>query len=335
MPPSAWNSCALLALALVDEDDLQALGQERRLAQALREGLRRELELLEDVGVGQEGDRRPGLVLVGLPDLLELGRRLAARELLPVDLAVAPHLGHEPLGERVHDRDADAVQAAGHLVALAAELPAGVELRQDDREGRQALVVHDVDRDARAPVANRDRVVGMKAHLDALVPAREGLVDRVVDDLVDEVVEAARARRADVHARAQANGLEALENGDVLGVVTGLCHKKIPANGGFLSRLKSIRTAGRPGARLGDRARLAAAARRDGLPRDPGSSMPRGDLLGGRVLARRRGSGRSLRSLRSSRSGLRERGPRRSGGGAGSLAEMLAQPRADRRPRAG
>ena len=54
----------------------------------------------------------------------------------------------------------------------------------------------------------------------ALVSARERLVDRVVDDLVDEVVEASRARRADVHARAQADRLEALENGDVLG---GIC----------------------------------------------------------------------------------------------------------------
>ena len=45
------------------------------------------------------------------------------------------------------------------------------------------------------------------------------LVDGVVDDLVDEVVQAAHAGRPDVHARALADGLEALEDGDVLGVV--------------------------------------------------------------------------------------------------------------------
>jgi hypothetical protein len=49
--------------------------------------------------------------------------------------------------------------------------------------------------------------------------AREGLVDRVVDDLVDQVVEAARTGRADVHAGPLAYGLETLEDRDVLGPV--------------------------------------------------------------------------------------------------------------------
>jgi hypothetical protein len=93
------------------------------------------------------------------------------------------------------------VEAAGDLVALAAELPAGVELRQDDGHGGQALVRHHVDRDARAVVADGHRVVGMERHLDEVGAAGEGLVDRVVDNLVDEVMEASRARGADVHAR--------------------------------------------------------------------------------------------------------------------------------------
>jgi hypothetical protein len=45
------------------------------------------------------------------------------------------------------------------------------------------------------------------------------LVDRVVDDLVDEVVQAARPRRADVHAGTLADGFEALEDRDVRGTV--------------------------------------------------------------------------------------------------------------------
>ena len=100
------------------------------------ERLRRELELLEDLGVGQEVDRRARVALLGLADDLHVGGGLAAGELLAVDLAVAADLGDEPLRERVHDRDADAVQAARDLVAVAAELAAGVELRQDDRRAR-------------------------------------------------------------------------------------------------------------------------------------------------------------------------------------------------------
>ena len=45
------------------------------------------------------------------------------------------------------------------------------------------------------------------------------LVDRVVDDLPDEVVQAARVGRADVHARPAADRLEALEDLDARGGV--------------------------------------------------------------------------------------------------------------------
>ena len=170
----------------------------------------------------------------------------AARELLAVELPVSRRdLGDQPLRERVHDRDADAVQAAGHLVAVAAELAAGVELRQHDGHRRHPLLGDDLDRDAAPAVSHRDRVVGVDRHLDRLVVAREGLVDRVVDDLGDEVMEAPRARRADVHAGAQPDRLEAFEHGDVLGRVAGLClglrhSQEMPAKPWFCEALRSV-----------------------------------------------------------------------------------------------
>ena len=54
-------------------------------------------------------------------------------------------------------------------------------------------------------------------------PARASS-NRVVDDFVDQVVEAARAGRADVHARTFPNCLEALEHRDVfrpVGILRG------------------------------------------------------------------------------------------------------------------
>src|SRR5439155_18738123 len=71
-------------------------------------------------------------------------------------------------------------------------------------------------------VANGDRVVWMDRDLDRVVVARQRLVDGVVDDLADEVVEAPDPGRADVHAGAEPDGLQALEHGDVLGRVSGL-----------------------------------------------------------------------------------------------------------------
>src|SRR5262249_22618844 len=109
---------------------------------------------------------------------------------------------------------------------LTAELAAGVELRQHEGQGGHALVGHRVDGNARTEVADGDGVVRMERHLDLVVAAREGFVDAVVDHLVDEVMEAASAGRADVHAWSQADRLEALENGDVLGGIGGFSHEK-------------------------------------------------------------------------------------------------------------
>ena len=209
---------AVLALALVDEDDPQALGQERGLAEALGEPFRVPLGLLEDLGVGLEADRRAGLL--GRPDRLHLRRRLAAGELLHVGLPVALDSGDQPLGERVDDRDADAVEAAGDLVAALAELPAGVQLGQDDRQRGQALVFHHVHRDARAVVFDGHRLVRVDGHLEVVAAAREGLVDRVRDHLVGEVMEAPGAGRADVHPGPFPDRVEPFEDRDVLCAVS-------------------------------------------------------------------------------------------------------------------
>ena len=218
----------LAAGALVREDDAQPASQEGRLAQPLLQRVGRVLDLVEDLGVGQEHDRGARVVLFGLADDLDIPVRNAPREILAIDLAAAPDLCDEPLGQRVHDGHADAVQPAGDLVrrVLAAELAAGVQLRQHNRERGHPLVGHRVDRDAGAVVADGDGVVRMERYLDLVVAAREGLVDAVVDHLVDEVMEPSTARRADVHARSQPDRLEAFEDGDVLCGIGDFSHKK-------------------------------------------------------------------------------------------------------------
>ena len=137
-----------------------------------------------------------------------------------MDLPVAVHLGDQPFRQRVHDRDADAVEPAGDLVSLAAELSARVKLGEDDGQRRELLLLHPVDRDAATCVADGDRVVGVNRDLDEPVVAGESLVDRVVDDLVHEVVEPTRARRADVHSGPEPDGFETLEDSDVF---SGIC----------------------------------------------------------------------------------------------------------------
>ena len=128
-----------------------------------------------------------------VPVDLEVGDRSAALVALLVDLAVAPDLEVEPLGQRVDDRHADAVQAARHLVAVVVELAAGVQHGQHDFGGRLAALVP-VDGNAAAVVDDGDRVVDVDRDVDLIAEAGQRLVDRVVDDLVDEMVQSRRAR---------------------------------------------------------------------------------------------------------------------------------------------
>jgi len=59
----------------------------------------------------------------------------------------------------------------------------------------------------------------MDGHQDLGAVAGERLVDRVVDDLPDQVVEAAVVGRSDVHAGTPANRLKAFEDLDLLGCI--------------------------------------------------------------------------------------------------------------------
>ncbi len=142
----------------------------------------------------------------------------------PVE-AVALDVDLDALGQRVDHRDADAVQTAGDLVAAAAELAAGVQHGEHDRDRGELLARRDVDRDAPAVVADLDAAVGHDRDLDAVAEAGQRLVDGVVNDLPHQVVQAALTGRADVHAGALADRLEPLQHLDGAGVVGARLHR--------------------------------------------------------------------------------------------------------------
>jgi hypothetical protein len=204
----------------VAQDQLDAGVEVAELAEAVGEDLEVDLRRREDQRVRVEVDA--GAAALARAEDLDGGDRVAALEAGRVGLALAPDLELEPVAERVDDRHADAVEAAGDLVGLVVELAAGVQHREDDDRGVDDLAadLHRAGRDAAAVVLDRDRVVGVDDDLDRVAMAGEGLVDRVVDDLEDHLVEArAVAGVADVHARPLAHGFEALEHRDGVGVV--------------------------------------------------------------------------------------------------------------------
>ena len=81
----------------------------------------------KDSGVRMEGDDGSVLVLGAFTRDLHGGDGLALGILLHENLAFAVHFGDEKVGEGVHAGNADAVQTAGNLVVVLAELAACVE----------------------------------------------------------------------------------------------------------------------------------------------------------------------------------------------------------------
>jgi hypothetical protein len=135
------------------------------------------------------------------------------------------------------------VQTARDLVALATELAAGVQGGEHDL-GRRLVGVFGVQVDGDAPtvVLAAATTVGEQRDRDARAVARHRLVDRVVDDLVDEVMEARGTGRTDVHTGPLAHWLEAPENRDVFGVVR---HEKHPLHMRWRRACPSGRNGGR------------------------------------------------------------------------------------------
>ena len=133
------------------------------------------------------------------------------------------------------------MQTARHLVAVVVELAAGVEDGQHDFRRRLAARML-IDGDAAAVVDDRDRPVDVNRHVDLIAETGKGLVDRVVDDLVDEVVQARRSGRADVHGGPLADRLEAFEDPDLVrGILRHVCGRAVPVvAGGHVGRLRLL-----------------------------------------------------------------------------------------------
>src|SRR5690606_8971891 len=113
------------------------------------------------------------------------------------------------------------VQTARHRVPAAAELSTRVQNRQHDLDRGLLLLLVLINRNAAAVVEHADAAIREHRDVDRVAVPRESLIHRVIDNLVDEVVETSRTRRPDVHTRSLANRFEPFENLDLVCAVTG------------------------------------------------------------------------------------------------------------------
>ena len=143
-----------LGRPLVGDRDPQPPVEERGLLHPARQRLEGPVGGLEDPAVRPERRDRPGLI--GGLAAVQLPGRGAARVGLGPDVAVLVDLHVKPDRQRVHDRQADAVQSAGDRVGPLVELAARVQRGQHDLDRRAVLDRVLVHRDATAVVDDPD-----------------------------------------------------------------------------------------------------------------------------------------------------------------------------------
>ena len=86
------------------------------------------------------------------------------------------------------------MQAAGNLVSSSAELAAGVQDGQADLHRRAPDLGMDAHGEAAAVVLHGAGAVLVERDDDLIAEARQGLVHRIIDDLVDQMVQTALIR---------------------------------------------------------------------------------------------------------------------------------------------
>ena len=91
-----------------------------------------------------------------------------------------------------------------------------------------AIDDHIVHGNATSVIDNCDRIIDMDRHIDLGRISRKGFVHRIVDHLVDKMMQPHLSVRTDVHRRTKTNGLHALKN---FYVFSGVVSASVP--GGF------------------------------------------------------------------------------------------------------
>ena len=134
--------------------------------------------------------------------------------------AVAVDGQRYPVGQRVDDGYAHAVQAAGDFVAVVVELAARVQYGHDDFGGGASFFRVDAGGHTAPVVCHADGIVGMDGYGDFVAMSGERFVNGVVEHLEHHVVQAAAVLRvADIHTGAFAYRFQAFQHLYAVGAV--------------------------------------------------------------------------------------------------------------------
>ena len=183
-----------LAGAFVGNENSRSGRKKCQLLQPLVQDIVAELRVGKNLRIGPEGDFGAGAL--AFAELLEAAGHGAAGEIHRPDVAFAANLGFEPLGKSVDGRNADAVQAAGArlVTAGAVKLAAGVAARSGPLRGPSGFPYR-ASSPTGMPRPSSVMVTlpsALMRTMMTLAKPFDGLVDAVIDNFVDQVVQAVR-----------------------------------------------------------------------------------------------------------------------------------------------
>ena len=115
------------------------------------------------------------------------------------------------------------MEPTGGLICLIVELSTRVQRRQDDTLRRHTLLVHP-DRDTTTIIAHGTCAIRGQRHPYISAVSCQMLIDRVIYDLVNQVIETTLSHRTDVHTRSHTDRLQPLEDRNTRRIIL-LCHK--------------------------------------------------------------------------------------------------------------
>ena len=107
------------------------------------------------------------------------------------------------------------MQTTGNGVAAATKLTASVQHGHDDLNSGLVLGGVLIHGNTAPVVLHTDRSVSLDGHVDFGGVAGERFINRVIYDLVDQVVQTALSGRANVHAGALTNRFQTFQHGNI------------------------------------------------------------------------------------------------------------------------
>ena len=203
-----------VGFTLVGEGETQALVQKTHLLKTSAQRFVIEIDRLEGLSARPEGNGGAGFVVRFALFQGSVGDTIG--ETLAPNESLATNLDLEAARQGVHHGAADTVQSTGNGIPAAAEFSTGVQHRQDDLNGRTALCLVNVDGDSATVVFDANGAVGQNANINCVAVPRQGFVDGVVNDLIDQVVQSARSGGSDIHTGSLSNGFQPLEDLDIV-----------------------------------------------------------------------------------------------------------------------